>query len=419
MKPLVQTALAMVLNLIAAAAFSRVEAQQPIRPRLTDAQAPQTGKPVARIENPAALENFFRALAAAKSGQRLEPVRIMHYGDSHTAADILSAQIRRRFQHDFGDGGAGYMSARNPFSTPRRGVETGATSGWTTDGVGNSGINDGFYGLAGFSLTTEKANERLWLQTSCNHFEVYYMRWPAGAKIDISVDGTSVLDQPISLNSDLPGPDYFVYDMAADADHKIEVRTLTSGRARILGIVTEHIKPGVSYDVLGINGARAVRLMSWNDTVFVDNLVQRKPDLIIVAYGTNEVTDSDWSVESYARMFSGILRRFRRAAPQASILVYGPPDRADVTLAGSKMPSMIAAQRRAAFEAGAAFWSSYDAMGGAGSMNAWVTQGLGQGDHVHLTGSGYIKMGDMFYEDMMRAYNGVMANLPQRPRKNP
>src|SRR5438045_9780305 len=103
------------------------------------------------------------------------------------------------------------------------------------------------------------------------------------------------------------------------------------------------------------NSARTKRFISRNDTAFVDNIVQRKPDLIIVAYGTNEVTDPDWTVESYQRMFAAILQRFRRAAPQASIIVYGPPDRGDVALAGSKMPAMIEAQRRAAFKAGAPY----------------------------------------------------------------
>jgi lysophospholipase L1-like esterase len=366
-----------------------------------------------RVENATGLESFFRALTQIKSGRRIEPVRVMHYGDSHTAADILTAEIRRSFQRDFGDGGAGYISARNPFSTRRRGVETGTSSGWVIDGVGSSGNNDGIYGLSGFSITTTRAGESAWLESVCNHFEIYFLRQPGGGTIDILVDGQSVLDKPLSLNAAAPAPDYFTYDAPSDSNHRIEIRTVAPGKTRIFGIVTEHIAPGVSYDVLGINGARANRLLSWNDTAFVDNLVQRKPDLIIIAYGTNEVTDGDWSVESYSRMFANILRRFRRAAPQASILVYGPPDRGDVDLAGTKMPAMIEAQRRAAFEVGAAFWSSYAAMGGAGSMSAWVQQGLAQGDRVHLSRDGYVRMGSMFYGDLITAYNESRTRAPR------
>lgn len=374
-------------------------------------------KSIRGVENAAALDKFFNKLATVK--RRIEPVRIMHFGDSHTAADILTAQIRNQFQRDFGDGGAGYMVPRNPMSTPRRGVVSGATSGWVVDGIGGRVEANGIYGLAGIGLSTTQADERAWLETNCNHFEVYYLRQPGGGNIDIMIDGVSVLEQPISLASDAPLPDYYTFDTPADRTHRIEVRTTTSGKTRILGIVTEHIAPGVSYDVLGINGARAKRLVSWNDTAFVDNIVQRKPDLIIVAYGTNEVTDDDWTIESYQRMFAAILRRFRRAAPQASILVYGPPDRGDVALAGSKMPAMIAAQRRAALEVGAAFWDSYGAMGGSGSMSVWASMGLGQGDHVHLTKDGYIRMGSMFYEDISAAYKKYLTRAPRSttPRK--
>jgi lysophospholipase L1-like esterase len=364
------------------------------------------------VENAVALDKFFAKLATVK--RRIEPVRIMHFGDSHTAADILTAEIRRNFQRDFGDGGAGYMVPRNPMSTPRRGVLSGATSGWAIDGIGGRVEPNGIYGLAGISLATTQADERAWIEATCNHFEVYFLRQPGGGQIDILVDGQSVLEQPISLASDAPLPDYFTAPIPADRMHRIEVRTVAPGKTRILGIVTEHIAPGVSYDVLGINGARAKRLISWNDTAFVDNIVQRKPDLIIVAYGTNEVSDDDWTIESYKQMFAGILKRFRRAAPQASILVYGPPDRSDIAL-GGRMAAMIEAQRRAALEVGAAFWSSYGAMGGPGSMDVWASMGLGQGDRVHLTKDGYIRMGSMFYEDVYDAFKKYQARTPRNP----
>jgi lysophospholipase L1-like esterase len=376
-------------------------------------------KTIRGVENAAALDKFYRALAATKSGRRIDPVRIMHYGDSHTAADILTAEIRRDFQREFGDGGAGYMIPRNPQSTPRRGVLNGATSGWRVDGVGQQGATDTFLGLAGLSLSTDRAGESAWLQTTCKRFEVYFLKQPGGGAIDILVDGRSVLDQPISLQADAPTPDFYASEAPADGEHRVEVRTVQPGRARISGIVTEHLSPGITYDVLGINGARATRLRGWvNETSFLYNVELRQPDLIILAYGTNEVTDDDWSIESYQRMFAEILKRLRKVAPQASILVYGPPDRAVSTGDGwvsvPKMNALIQAQRNAAIGAGAAFWSSYGAMGGAGSINSWATQGLAQGDRVHLTSGGYTRMGAMFFEDMIDAFKKYQARPQSR-----
>ena len=381
--------------------------------RVTVADEP----PRSGIENPAALQNFFRALADARSRQRLEPVRIMHFGDSHTAADVLTADIRRHFQGDFGDGGAGWIVPKNPMSTRRLGVTSGATSGWSIEGIGGRIAPHRIYGPAGIALSTSQPNERAWVEASGNHFELYYVRQPGGGRIDVLVDGRSVLDAPLSLSSPRPEASYLFFDTpAANSRHRVEIRTLSEGQVSLLGIVAEHIEPGVVYDVLGVNGARASRILSWNQLSLAAVLTDRNPDLIVLEYGTNEVADSGWTVASYQRLLARLLRRLQSAAPQASLILLGPPDRSDLPVAVNRMPLLIEAQRRAAFQAGAAFWSSYDAMGGAGSMNAWVAQGFGQSEHVHLTRTGYNRLADYFYQDLMFAYGSA---TPNRRRSSP
>lgn len=366
------------------------------------------------VENAANLAPFFRKLDALKRKAVLEPVRIAHFGDSHVAADILTADIRNRFQADFGNGGAGYMIARNPFSTPRRGVTSGASSGWSINGIGKGAGNDGAYGMAGISMSTDSANEKMWIETNTNRFEVYLLKGPGAATIDITVDGASILDQPMSLKAGTPTVEMIPYDSAMVGMHRLEIVTLSKGQTRILGIASEQITPdsGICYDVLGINGARVSRISGWNQKVLFDTMKYRMPDLIIVAYGTNEVTDKDWTVESYSKMMAGILKMFKAAAPNTSIIVFGPPDRADNSDATTRMPAMLEAQRKAAKDAGAAFWCSFDAMGGPGSMETWVTQGLGQGDRVHLSSAGYHRIGDMFYDDISKAYKEWKSHNP-------
>ena len=372
-----------------------------ISSRVTIADEP----PRSGIENPAALQNFFRALADSRSGRRLEPVRVMHFGDSHVAADVLTAAIRRHFQQDFGDGGAGWIVPKNPMSTRRLGVASGATSGWSIEGIGGRIAPDQIYGPAGIALRTSQPNERAWVETSGNHFELYFVRQPGGGRIDVLVDGASVLDAPLSLSSPRPEASHLFLDTpAANGRHRVEVRTLSEGQVRILGVVAEHIAPGIVYDVLGVNGAHASRILSWNQPALAAVLADRKPDLIVLEYGTNEVADNGWTGASYQRFLAGLVRRLQSAAPQACVLLLGPTDRSDLPVAVNRMPLMIAAQRRAAFEAGAGFWSAYDAMGGAGAMNAWATAGLGQSDHVHLTRAGYDRIGGIFYQELKSAF---------------
>ena len=114
------------------------------------------------IENAGALTNFFKALGEAESKSRLEPVRIMHFGDSHVAADVLTREIRDRLQDEFGNGGAGFIVPRNPMSTRRRGVSSGFTEGWIVEGIGGRYSPDAIYGPAGINLRrTAHENARI------------------------------------------------------------------------------------------------------------------------------------------------------------------------------------------------------------------------------------------------------------------
>jgi lysophospholipase L1-like esterase len=357
-----------------------------------------------RIENPEALQKFFQTLAAARTKQRIDPVRIMHFGDSHVAADVLTREIRERFQADFGDGGAGFIVPRNPMATKRRGVSSGSTAGWIVEGIGGKYSGDALYGPAGINIATSDPGERAWLEASANHFEVYFARQPGGGKVEIAVDGADALEEPLLLNSRVPKLDSITIDLPDDAPHRLEVRTLSPGRVRLLGIVAERLSSGVSYDVFGINGAKASRILSWNQPALMAAIKARDPNLIILAYGTNELTDGTLTADSYESLLTEILQLFHSAAPSASILVFAPPDRADLPLT-ARLNELIAAERRAALSNNAAFWSAFDAMGGPGSMQKWVRVALAQPVRVHLTGSGYTKLADMFYEDLLRARN--------------
>ena len=163
--------------------------------------------------------------------------------------------------------------------------------------------------------------------------------------------------------------------------------------------------------------ARAGRPLQWDWRLLSSNLERRDPDLIIVAYGSNEVTDSDLDLEEYSENFATLLKRFREAAPRASILVLGPPDRAVREgrrwKTASRMPALVAAQRRQALKDGAAFYDLFKAMGGPGSVERWatLTQPLAQADRVHLTAAGYRLVADWINSELIRGY--VKAATPE------
>jgi lysophospholipase L1-like esterase len=202
------------------------------------------------------------------------------------------------------------------------------------------------------------------------------------------------------------GPGYHPYTTAPGL-HRLELETLDRLPVRLYGWVTENER-GVTYEALGINGAQASIVFHWDQALLAGQLARRNPALIVLAYGTNEASNPDWTRESYRLMFATLIARLRAAAPAASILIVGPPDRL-VRRAGKWIPHprldlIAAAQREAALGAGCAFWDLREKMGGVGSMRKWVLAGLAQYDHVHFTAPGYRLLGETCFRDLAGQY---------------
>lgn len=361
------------------------------------------------VENPAALVPFFEQLYRHNHGDAEGPVRMMQYGDSHTAADEWTGAIRALFQGQFGDGGSGYALAGRPWRGYRRfGLRAGGTLGWRSDGLmGRAG--DGRYGLGGVSVSTRRPRESVYLEADCETVELFYLQQPGGGSLRFSDNGEVV--EKLSTDGDL-GPGYFRYRPATPGPHRLEAITLDRAPVRLFGWVAEKDK-GVTYDPLGINGASASVALHWDEDVLASNLARRNPALLVLAYGTNEAGNREWTLESYREMFLALIARFRQAAPAAAILVLGPPDR-QYRSKGRWHPFdrtdfIVEAQRQAALASGCAFWDTREKMGGKGSMKEWTLSGMAQYDHVHFTAPGYRRMGYVLFRDLMTQYDTYAA----------
>jgi lysophospholipase L1-like esterase len=187
-------------------------------------------------------------------------------------------------------------------------------------------------------------------------------------------------------------------------------------------MVLDRAQAGVVVDALGINGAQVFTPLRWNEEHFVEQLRHRTPDLVIIAYGTNESLESKLSDGDYERGVVDLLGRVARAMPTASCLLLGPPDRAMYTggpdgwASAPRILEIASIQRRIAAAAGCAFYDQLEAMGGAGSMAAWAAEPEPRGlkDRMHLTRTGYAQLATSFADDLMSAYDAwrVQHGLP-------
>src|SRR5579862_5846735 len=131
--------------------------------------------------------------AFAASSRRRPAVRILQLGDSHTAADFFSGELRQRLQARFGVGGPGYLAA----GTPRFGVRTGlfkvtASSGWTYQTLQKSDNASQFW-LSGFNAVSAATGNSITYKSdklvTFDSIEFDGIRQPQGGSVEVRLDG--------------------------------------------------------------------------------------------------------------------------------------------------------------------------------------------------------------------------------------
>lgn len=370
------------------------------------------------------LREFHEALRRLKQGKDPDgKVRVLVYGASHTAADVYPGYLRAYLQRRFGGGGQGYVPLVRPSKFYRPSAVTLESSrGWKVEHAQTrEGRDDGYYGLMGASAASKKKRDYARVVPATvsaatdaavkTSYDLYYLRQPGGGRFKLSIDGKVVAT--ISTKSKEVAPGYHVITRDG-GPHKVEVLPLGDGEVRLFGMVLENDQPGVVVDTLGIGGTRAANQLKWNEHVWSDNLRRRAPDLVVLAYGTNESVDEDQAIDLYRKNLREVLARIQRSAPAASCLLVGPGDfplkAADGTLTPRpRVTQIVAAQREVAAEAGCAFWDSMQFMGGEMSMVTWAAAqpAMAQSDHLHLSRRGYVRMGMALTDALMFDYDAA------------
>jgi hypothetical protein len=393
----------------------------PPAPNTADDQ-PSNAKPSPLpVEDPSghALDGFFASLSQTEKKQGHTLTRILHYGDSLLAVDFVSSTIRRKFQERFGDGGHGYMPVANPTTGYfHNDVIRRASTDWTVSRVVGPFAADSLYGLGGVTFTgTSRSSWAHYGTTSkpgiggtASVFAVQYLEQPGGGSFEVVIDK----DQTEVVSTDGPEKKLktFVKTMP-DVDHGIDLRVV-KGPVRAFGTWLERDTDGVVLDSVGIQGARLRFLDQNDDDHWKVALQTRNPNLVIFEFGLNEVMDDfAYPMDKYKETAIAVLRQAKQALPNGSCLVVSLNDvavkKGTVLVTRGVTPHLVKAQREAAYEAGCAFYDTYKAMGGSGSMAIWYARGMGQPDYTHPTITGADLIGNWIYSALMDRYRSYRS----------
>ncbi len=356
------------------------------------------------------MAHFYSSLRETASRRANGITRIVHFGDSLVASDYVSSTLRRLLQAQFGDAGHGFTLVANAWpSYFHEGVTRFATSGWLVSRVVGPYIADGWYGLGGVSfkappntlarIGTAKRGD---FGRQVSRFELAYVASPDGGTIRVRIDAKDVEE----LSTRNPEKQFKTSEWKVpEGAHELELLT-TRGTSRLFGVVLERDEPGVVLDAIGIQGARLRFLDQQDDAHYAEQLRWRKPDLVVYEFGANESADGlAYSLDDFHSTMKAVLVQQKAAVPEASCLVVGAMDRAirkgDTVTSSFFIPMLVKEQRAVAKEVGCAFFDTFQAMGGNGSMPRWFKKGLGQADLTHPTAVGADIIGTWLYRAMM------------------
>ena len=196
---------------------------------------------------------------------------------------------------------------------------------------------------------------------------------------------------------------------APDGPRGLEIQTLSGQSRLLLGVIVERDTPGVVLDALGVQGA-SIRFLDQEDDALggaaqgaqaepFDLRIRRERERRRAVHPDGRVSPRD--------------EGGGRAGPASTAGIELPDrrhhtDRAhktgDIMTSMGIIPLLVAEQKKVSEELGCAFFDTFKAMGGSGSMPTWVRRGLGNANMTHPTGAGSETLGTWIYRALIKRY---------------
>lgn len=349
------------------------------------------------------LDSFYAKLADVRAGRAQRSVRILWLGDSHTAADFLTDVVRQHLAQFAGDGGPGFV--RLGLSGYRHGAVTFEVKGKVRKApvlpAQRTRVLDGVFGYGGVrTLLTAGAMVKSTLAAPRDELVTWTLsyRLSPDDSLLVGLGETQVRLEPPADG----GTEILQHRITGQASDEYSIRQVT-GQPQLFGAYAEYEKPGVVLDTVGINGARLATALAWEPSHYAREVALRQPDLVVLAFGTNEIFDRT-DVSRYQGQASQLITLLRAARPELPCWIVGPPDAGTSDgRSRTRVAQVTDVQRHVAEEMDCAFTSQFELMGGEGSFARWMSSrpSKARGDFIHLTVTGYRELGETLAQELL------------------
>jgi lysophospholipase L1-like esterase len=375
-------------------------------------------KPVA-IVNPCAgsakscgNKGLSRVFAKLKNAsKRASPVRILHFGDSHIAADYISGPIRARLQKKFGDGGRGFMHIDHRRKYGGR-LLSRKEAPWKKLRHVELHKQELPFGFSAITLESKNARARLEyrLEPRDALVRLYYQQQVGGASVQLRV-GKNKLSSFSTAGADKSSVAQFQLPKITKKSNRLTVQA-KGAKAKLYGISFETGRPGVLFDPIGPVGADAKLYLQFGEASFRQHLQAYSPDLVIFMVGGNDAMKirKGWTtLENVEKDHVQVIERIRRITPNADCMLWSPMDagrrKGKRVVSQSKIAEVAQLQAAVAARMGCAYWDLYGLMGNKGAIARWSKAGVMNRDLIHPKRAAADLIGSMFSDAFLHAYN--------------
>jgi len=353
-------------------------------------------------------DTFYKKLHTLLS-EKKGKVKIMQIGGSHIQAEIWPDQVRMDFLNisDSLNGGRGFVF---PFKMAKtwnpKNHQISFTGNWKS--FRNSvKKHKEKWGVSGITIKTIDSISSF--QIGYKHDSLTNYKFNK-VKIFHNLDSTGF---KVKLISEVPvktieniesGFTEFFFEIPRDT-LSVEIRKTNESQTHfnLYGLSLENDDPGVVYTSIGVNGAKTSSYL--RNELFVQQLEEIKPDLIIFCIGINDAYYSNFCPSCYKKNYEELIKWAKTVNPKMNFLFVTNNDSYYKRKFANKRvfearKVMIALAKK--YNSG--LWDLFEVMGGLNSIKIWEENGYAKEDKIHFTDQGYQLIGNLMFQALMNDY---------------
>jgi hypothetical protein len=316
------------------------------------------------------LRNLFTDLKIKNNNK----INIVHIGDSHLQAGMLTEVIKNNLINSFNNNDTAIAPG---FIFPYTIAETNNPYYYKVNYSGNFRYYKSVdkektckLGLSGITLQTNDSiasidikmrKQKGLLKYQFNTIEILHDK-PSNYKLTINNRLANYTDNTKSV---------FKLNKYTDSIHLEIINQNNSAKNfSFYGIILNNNLNGINYHTIGINGATASSYLKCE--LFSQQLKELNPDWIIVSLGTNEAYNKNFELAKFKKDYNKLLNKIISDIPNAYILITTPGDHLiNKENVNKNIPIVCNSIINIATNKNIGIWDFYEIMGGKNSINKW------------------------------------------------